>query len=128
VGPRASLDDVEKRKFLTLPGLEPGRPARNLSLYRLSYPGSYEVNVLRLKFISNQIFIKFSRGGPHTKHRFLYCCVLIHCCRVAFIAQLRSNERGADPQRTPLAAPILLLPDVTAYMTRSSAACVLAIT
>jgi hypothetical protein len=43
VGPRASLDDVEKRKFLTLPGLELrllGRPASNQSLYRLRYPGS----------------------------------------------------------------------------------------
>jgi hypothetical protein len=41
--PRAGLDDVEKRKFLTLPGLELqplGRPARSPSLYRLSYPGS----------------------------------------------------------------------------------------
>jgi hypothetical protein len=43
VGPRAGLDDVEKRKFLTLPGLELrllGRPARSQSLYRLLYPGS----------------------------------------------------------------------------------------
>jgi hypothetical protein len=33
-------DDVEKRKFLTLSGLEPRflrRPARSQSLYRLSY-------------------------------------------------------------------------------------------
>jgi hypothetical protein len=36
VGPRAGLDDVEKRKFLTLPGLEL-RPVRSPSLYRLSY-------------------------------------------------------------------------------------------
>jgi hypothetical protein len=43
VGPRTGLDDVEKRKFLTLPGLELrtlGRPARSQSLYRLSVPGS----------------------------------------------------------------------------------------
>jgi hypothetical protein len=36
VDPRAGLDDVEKRKFLTLPGLELlpfGRPARSQSLY-----------------------------------------------------------------------------------------------
>jgi hypothetical protein len=36
VGPRASLDDVEKRKFLTLPGLELRpfrRPASSQSLY-----------------------------------------------------------------------------------------------
>jgi hypothetical protein len=42
VDPRAGLDDVEKRKFLTLPGLEPrplSRPARSQSLYRLCYPG-----------------------------------------------------------------------------------------
>jgi hypothetical protein len=37
VDPRAGLDDVEKRKFLTLPGLEVqpplGRPARGQSLF-----------------------------------------------------------------------------------------------
>jgi hypothetical protein len=44
VDPRAGLDDVEKRKFLILPGLELrplGRPVRSQSLYRLRYPGSY---------------------------------------------------------------------------------------
>jgi hypothetical protein len=43
VGPRAGLDNADKRKFLTLPGLELrplGRPARSQSLYRLRYPGS----------------------------------------------------------------------------------------
>jgi hypothetical protein len=43
VDPRTSLDEVEKRKFLTLPGLElqpVGRPAPIQSLYRLLYPGS----------------------------------------------------------------------------------------
>jgi hypothetical protein len=42
VDPRAGLGDVEKRKFLTLPGheLRPlGHPARSQSLYRLHYPG-----------------------------------------------------------------------------------------
>jgi hypothetical protein len=37
---RAGLDDVEKKKLLTLPGLELrplGRPARSQSLYRLRY-------------------------------------------------------------------------------------------
>jgi hypothetical protein len=41
VGLRAGLDDVEKSKFLILPGLEPrllGRPARSRSLCRLRYP------------------------------------------------------------------------------------------
>jgi hypothetical protein len=43
VDPRADLDDVEERKFLTLPWLELqplGLPARSQSLYRLRYPGS----------------------------------------------------------------------------------------
>jgi hypothetical protein len=43
VDPTAGLDDVEKGKFLTLPGLELrplGHPARSQSLYRLTYPGS----------------------------------------------------------------------------------------
>jgi hypothetical protein len=47
VGPRAGPDDVEKRKFLTMPGLELrplGRPARSQSLYRLRYP-SFHKNV-----------------------------------------------------------------------------------
>jgi hypothetical protein len=34
VGPRAGLDEVEKRKFLILPGLEL-RPLRSQSLWRL---------------------------------------------------------------------------------------------
>jgi hypothetical protein len=45
VDPRAGLDDLEKRKFLTLEGLELrplGRPARSQSLYRLRYSGSLE--------------------------------------------------------------------------------------
>jgi hypothetical protein len=40
VGPRADLDDVEKRKFLTIPGLELrtlSSPARSQSLYRLPF-------------------------------------------------------------------------------------------
>jgi hypothetical protein len=44
VEPRAGLDDVEKRKLLTLPELELrpiGRPARGQSLYRLRYLGSH---------------------------------------------------------------------------------------
>jgi hypothetical protein len=44
MGPNVGPDDVEKRKFLTLPELEfrpLGRPARSKSLYRLRYPGSY---------------------------------------------------------------------------------------
>jgi hypothetical protein len=46
---RAGLDDVKKRKFFTLLGLELrllGHPARSQSLYRLSYPGSYRISYI----------------------------------------------------------------------------------
>jgi hypothetical protein len=39
------------------------------------------------------------RGDHHRKHCFLYCCVLIHCCRDVFNAPLRSNERGIDHRK-----------------------------
>jgi hypothetical protein len=45
---RASLDDLEKRNFFTLPEPELqtlGRPARNQSLYRLRYPGSTSLSI-----------------------------------------------------------------------------------
>jgi hypothetical protein len=44
VDPRVGLDDLEKRKFLTLPELELrllSRPARSQSLYQLRHPGSW---------------------------------------------------------------------------------------
>jgi hypothetical protein len=44
VGPRVGVDDMEKRKFLSTPGLELqplGRPADSQSLYRLRYSGSH---------------------------------------------------------------------------------------
>jgi hypothetical protein len=43
VYPRAALDDIEKSKFLTLPGLKLqhlGCPAHSQLLYQLHYPGS----------------------------------------------------------------------------------------
>jgi hypothetical protein len=48
VDPRASLDDLEDRKFLTLPRLKLrplGRPARSHLSYRLSYPGSIGIPI-----------------------------------------------------------------------------------
>jgi hypothetical protein len=50
VGPRAGLNDVEKRKFLTLPGLELPplrRPARSQSLYRLCYKFECYISYVR---------------------------------------------------------------------------------
>jgi hypothetical protein len=51
MSPRTGLDDVEKRTFLTLAGLErqPLRlPARSQSLHRLLYPGSRGMTVGRM--------------------------------------------------------------------------------
>jgi hypothetical protein len=51
VGPRTGLNDMEKRKFLPLPGLELrpiGRPAHSQSLYRLSCPGLLHFNNRRV--------------------------------------------------------------------------------
>jgi hypothetical protein len=52
VDPREGLNDVEKRKFFAIPGLEHrplGRPARSQLVYRLRYPGSYSRTVEVLK-------------------------------------------------------------------------------
>jgi hypothetical protein len=52
VDPRAGLDDVEKRKFLTLPGLELltfGRPACSQSLSRLPSYGGENIKIFNLK-------------------------------------------------------------------------------
>jgi hypothetical protein len=54
VDPTAGLDEVEKRKFLTLPRLELGplrRPVRSQSLYLLCYPGSQHMRVYENKML-----------------------------------------------------------------------------
>jgi hypothetical protein len=70
VKPRADLDNVEKRKFWTLPGLELrplGRPVRSQSLYRLRYPGLYP------KAVFPEIIFSYSDDGirheSQPKHR-----------------------------------------------------------
>jgi hypothetical protein len=76
VDPRAGLDDLEKRKFLTLPGLEfrpLGHSARNQSLYRLRYPESLTFREYLLKF---PIFLQFLYnpflGGAFGKRRAVF--------------------------------------------------------
>jgi hypothetical protein len=52
VDPRAVLDNVDKRKFLALPGLELrpiGRLVHSQSLYRLRYPDSQYCYITSLK-------------------------------------------------------------------------------
>jgi hypothetical protein len=51
---RAGLDDLEKRKFFTLQGLELrplGLSARSEKLHRLRYPGSYVSMVATNKYM-----------------------------------------------------------------------------
>jgi hypothetical protein len=58
VGPRAGLDDLEKRKFLTLQGLELrpfGRPDRSQSVYRLRHPGSLREIKQVIKCVFNSV-------------------------------------------------------------------------
>jgi hypothetical protein len=65
MGPTAGLDDVEKRKFLTLQGLElqpVGRPARSQLSYRLRYPGSLPEDSTRQK-----IFYRMKRLSAQTR-------------------------------------------------------------
>jgi hypothetical protein len=64
VDPRPGLDDVEKRKFLTLPGLEFlsfGRPASSQSLYRLRYAGSRLECAIHILYTYYIILLKFGR-------------------------------------------------------------------
>jgi hypothetical protein len=61
----ASFDDLEKGKFLTLPGLDIWplrRSALSQSLYRLSYPGSW---VKRGKMIMEKSRTQRSSSGQH---------------------------------------------------------------
>jgi hypothetical protein len=68
VDPRAGLNYLEKRKFMTLSGLELwpfSRPDRRQSLYRLHYRGSYN----KWRYLSYVfIFSTASRShlGPHS--------------------------------------------------------------
>jgi hypothetical protein len=62
VDPSAGLDDVEKRKFLTLLGLELrplGRLASSQSLYRLNYPSPFTWIKIDLKSFHGKCEISF---------------------------------------------------------------------
>jgi hypothetical protein len=72
VGPRTGLDDVERRKFLTLPGLELrplGRPARSQSLYRLSR-GLHTIRPILVSFLLHQ-------HNDNSTSSWLYCPIWI---------------------------------------------------
>jgi hypothetical protein len=55
VGDRTGLDDMEKRKFMSLSGLELrrlGRRARSQLLYRQRYPGSADLMGTKLILVT----------------------------------------------------------------------------
>jgi hypothetical protein len=67
---RDGLDDVENRKFLTLPGLELRPlclPARSQSLYRLNYPGVQKNDKL-LQFTEVGSAVTFGATGNKRFH------------------------------------------------------------
>jgi hypothetical protein len=74
VDPRAGLDDVEKRKFLTLLGLQLqplGRPAHSQLLYRLRYPDNIKmylrdtgcVGVNYIQLVKCRVMVGFCEYG-----------------------------------------------------------------
>jgi hypothetical protein len=66
VGPRVGLEDVEKGKFLTLPGLKPkplGHPADIHFQYQLHYSSSY-LNI-------NNTFCHFKKADNKIKGLFI---------------------------------------------------------
>jgi hypothetical protein len=59
VDSRVGLDDAEKRKFLTLPGIELRplcRPAHSQSLCRLRYPGYINEDIKRILTSGNDCY------------------------------------------------------------------------
>jgi hypothetical protein len=88
-GPQGRSRRLEKRIFLTLPGLElrpHGRPARSQSLYQLHYPGcrgnyvSVEI-LLRVIFISvlnNESRSGITGGNFQILYVHTFVCVRVH--------------------------------------------------
>jgi hypothetical protein len=80
VGPRAGLDDMERRKFLPLPGLELrllGRPARNQLLYRQRYPTSKRHGFFIMVFPTTMIALALSVCCYSTRACLLFICTEI---------------------------------------------------
>jgi hypothetical protein len=101
VDPRAGLDDEEKRKFLTLPGLELrplDRPARSQSISRLRYLGScpYVIKCIRyynLKFKSINIFYLELKLSYVLKYICIYIYPFALCCFVLFSPKFLAGVR-----------------------------------
>jgi hypothetical protein len=80
---RVGLDDLEKRIFMTLLGLELrplSRPARSQSLYRLRYPGSLP-NKIWICCIIIWITLKQNKNSLHVSIRLVDNTKTTHCHR-----------------------------------------------
>jgi hypothetical protein len=102
VGPRAGPDDVEKRKFLTIPGLKLrplGRPARSQSLYRHEIrPKIFEANSqyqITCEFIQlfkwRNVLMNSDRLRPLVYALISYClcseCMAVISCPFAYVSR-----------------------------------------
>jgi hypothetical protein len=85
VDPRAGLDDVEKKKFLSLPVLQLrplGHPARSQSLYRLSYPGFLSSKRTEFEHFFKSVYTEEQSNGTIIKIVVLKSLIsgpFIHC-------------------------------------------------
>jgi hypothetical protein len=87
LGPRAGLDDAEKRKFLTQPELELRplrRPVRNQSLYRLRYKSSFFLKICFPVGFTLQIEIRSASPGVLCLMFDKFCRYTSLVCRHAY--------------------------------------------
>jgi hypothetical protein len=88
VGPRTGLDDMERRKVLSLQRLELrplGNPARSQSLCRLRYPGSFYFIRLPIRRIKYMFYTDNTYVHTHI-HIYIYIYIYIrtHICMYTY--------------------------------------------
>jgi hypothetical protein len=100
--PSAGLDDMQKRKFVTLPGLQLrplGRPVRSQSLYRQRYRGSNEsrtiiIIIIIIIIINDLLWIYSPSVGPWQLFQFINPFILYIVGRTTWM--------GDQPASRPL--------------------------
>jgi hypothetical protein len=106
VDPRAGLEEVGKRKSLTIPGLELrslGRPAHSQSLCRMRYPDiSFSIGKAICIVVVNIRFLKFCKILAH-QHRnvtFFLHCPGSHCfyCTYKYVLVLTVMVQSQSQQ------------------------------
>jgi hypothetical protein len=119
VGPRAGLDGVEKRKFLTLPRLEFCCPARSQSLYRLSHPGSCcnrqrpftsWITYHTTNTKGSEVKLHDSAATHLEEPRVLCCPVIFSKAELGLLTTARAAEANPDRYRNSALSNKHLLP------------------